>query len=80
MHSLNTKIFLTALGFAVLATPALAQPTRHRQVREDYRVPQSAPLHSIRLRMNGIQMVRSKAEAKKTSSQAPRSIKAARFV
>jgi hypothetical protein len=43
MHSLNVKIFLTALGFAVLATPALAQPTRHRQVQRDYGVTLSAP-------------------------------------
>jgi hypothetical protein len=43
MHSLNTKIVLAALGFAVLATPALAQPTRHRQVQRDYGVTQSAP-------------------------------------
>ena len=43
MHSLSTKIFLAALGFAALATPALAQPTRHRQVQQDYGVTQSAP-------------------------------------
>jgi hypothetical protein len=43
MHSLNTKTFLAALGVAALATPALAQPTRHRQVREDYGVTQRAP-------------------------------------
>jgi len=43
MHSLNTKIFLAALGLGVLATPALAQPTRHHQVRQDYGVTQSAP-------------------------------------
>jgi hypothetical protein len=42
MHSLNTKVFLAALGVAVLATPALAQPTRHRQ-QEDYGVTQRAP-------------------------------------
>jgi hypothetical protein len=42
MHSLNTKIFLTALGVAVLATPALAQ-SRHRQA-EDYNAIQSAPV------------------------------------
>ena len=44
MHSLNTKIVLAALGFAVLASPALAQPTRHRQVQQDYGVSQSAPV------------------------------------
>ena len=43
MHSLNTKIFLAALGFAVLATPALAQPTRHRHVQQDNGVTQSVP-------------------------------------
>lgn len=43
MHSLNAKILLAALGIAVLATPALAQPTRHRQVQEDYGVTQGAP-------------------------------------
>ena len=43
MHSLNTKIVLVALGLAVLATPALAQPTRHRHVQQDNGVTQSAP-------------------------------------
>jgi hypothetical protein len=43
MHSLNTKIFLAVLGFAVLATPAMAQPTRHRQVPQDYGVIQNSP-------------------------------------
>jgi hypothetical protein len=80
MHSLNTKIFLTALGFAVLATPALAQPTRHRQVREDYRVPQSAPAAQYPAPNERYPNGTVKAEAKKTSSQTPRSIKAARFV
>jgi hypothetical protein len=42
MHSLNTKIFLAALGVAVLATPALAQ-TRHRQVH-DYNAIQNVPV------------------------------------
>lgn len=42
MHSLNTKIFLAALGVAVLATPALAQ-SRHRQA-QDYNAIQSAPV------------------------------------
>jgi len=43
MKSLNTKIVLAALGFAVLATPALAQSTRHRQA-QDYGATQSAPV------------------------------------
>jgi hypothetical protein len=42
MHSLNTKIFLAALGVAVLATPALAH-SRHRQA-QDYNAIQSAPV------------------------------------
>ena len=42
MKSLNTKIVLAALGFAVLATPALAQ-SRHRQA-QDYNAIQSAPV------------------------------------
>ena len=42
MHSLNTKIFLAALGVAILATPALAQ-TRHRQAR-DYGAVQNVPV------------------------------------
>jgi hypothetical protein len=41
MKSLNTKIVLVALGFAVLATPALA--ARHRQP-QDYGAAQSAPV------------------------------------
>ena len=40
MKSLNTKIVLAALGFAFLATPALA--ARHRQP-QDYGAAQSAP-------------------------------------
>jgi hypothetical protein len=42
MHSLNTKIFLAALGVAIVATPALAQ-TRHRQT-QDYNAIQNAPV------------------------------------
>jgi hypothetical protein len=42
MHSLNPKIFLAALGVALLATPALAQ-TRHRQA-QDYSATQNAPV------------------------------------
>jgi hypothetical protein len=42
MHSLNTKIFLAALGVAALATPALAQ-TRHRQAQHSNAI-QSAPV------------------------------------
>jgi hypothetical protein len=42
MHSLNTKIFLAALGVAVLATPALAQ-SRHRQA-QNYNAIQNAPV------------------------------------
>jgi hypothetical protein len=42
MHSLNTKIFLAALGVAVLATPALAQ-TRHRKAQDSNAI-QSAPV------------------------------------
>lgn len=42
MKSLNTKIVLAALGFAVLATPALAQ-SRHRQP-QDYGATESAPV------------------------------------
>ena len=42
MKSLNMKIVLVALGFAVLATPALA-PSRHRQPQH-YGASQSAPV------------------------------------
>jgi len=42
MKSLNTKIALAALGFAVLATPASAQRL-HRQT-QDYSAYQSAPV------------------------------------
>jgi len=42
MHWLNTKIFMAALGFAVLATPTLAQ-TRHRQAQDSYAI-QNAPV------------------------------------
>jgi hypothetical protein len=41
MKSLNTKIVWVALGFAVLATPALAQ-SRHRQPQY-YGATQGAP-------------------------------------
>jgi len=44
MRSLDTKLVLVALGFAILATPALAQSTRPRQVRQDYDVTQRAPV------------------------------------
>jgi hypothetical protein len=38
-----STLTVAALGFAVLATPALAQPTRHHQLQQDYGATQSSP-------------------------------------
>jgi hypothetical protein len=68
MKSLNTKIVLAALGFAVLATPALA--ARHRQPQV------TAQPRALLMKSSIIQMAHRKPEAQPIAIQAPNSTSA----